>query len=123
MSYMTDKWNAGEVKTQDGACGWLMADGEFRPLMSDAMQELKDAGLVDQQTVTRTSVARDIHTTAFLKEYTIAQKNRSAEQIREERWEARAAMGAGVEMVNVITGERYTTQGLTSPYKEAIIYI
>ena len=123
MSYMTDKWNAGEVKTQDGACGWLMADGEFRPLMSDAMQELKDAGLVDQQTVTRTSVARDIHTTAFLKEYTIAQKNRSAEQIREERWEARAAMGAGVEMVNVITGERYTTQGLTSPNKEAIIYI
>lgn len=123
MSYMIDKWNAGEVKTQDGACGWLMADGEFRPLMSDAMQELKDAGLVDETTVTRTAVARDIHTTAFLKEYTIAQKNRSAEQIREERWEARAAMGPGVEMVNVVTGERYTTQGLTSPYKEVIIYI
>ena len=123
MSYMIDKWNAGEVKTQDGACGWLMADGEFRPLMSDAMQELKDAGLVDQTTVTRTAVARDIHTKKFLEEYTIAQKNRSAEQIREERWEARAAMGPGVEMVNVITGERYTTQGLTSPYKEVIIYI
>ena len=109
MSYMIDKWNAGEVKTQDGACGWLMADGEFRPLMSDAMQELKAAGLVDQTTVTRTAVAREIHTTAFLKEYTIAQKNRSAEQIREERWEARAAMGPGVEMVNIITGETYTT--------------
>ena len=109
MSYMIDKWNAGEVKTQDGACGWLMSDGEFRPLMSDAMAELKDAGLVDQQTVTRTAVARDKHTTAVLKEYTIAQKNRSAEQIREERFEARAAMGPGVEMVNVITGERYTT--------------
>ena len=123
MSYMIDKWNAGEVKTQDGACGWLMADGEFRPLMSDAMQELKDAGLVDETTVTRTAVARDIHTTAFLKEYTTAQKNRSAEQIREERWEARAAMGPGVDMVNVVTGERYTTQGLTSPTKEVIIYI
>ena len=128
MSYMTDKWEAGEVHIQDGACGWLMADGEFRPLMSDAMQELKDAGLVDQTTVTRTAVARDIHTTAFLKEYTIAQKNRSAEQIREERWEALAAMGPGVEMVNVVTGERYTTQrcviqGLTSPTKEVIIYI
>ena len=123
MSYMTDKWNAGEVKQQNGACGWLMADGEFRPLMADAMQELKDAGLVDQTTVTITAVARDVHNTAFLKEYTIAQKNRSAEQIREERWEARAAMGPGVEMVNVVTGERYTTQGLTSPYKEVIIYI
>ena len=123
MSYMIDKWNAGEVHIQDGACGWLMSDGEFRPLMSDAMQELKDAGLVDQQTVTRTAVARDIYTTAFLKEYTTAQKNRSAEQIREERFEALAAMGPGVEMVNVVTGERYTTQGLTSPRKEAIIYI
>ena len=109
MSYMIDKWNAGEVKTQDGACGWLMADGEFRPLMSDAMQELKDAGLVDTQTVTRTAVAREIHTKAFLEEYTIAQKNRTAEQIREERFEARAAMGPGVEMVNIFTGERYTT--------------
>ena len=109
MSYMTDKWEAGEVHIQDGACGWLMADGEFRPLMSDAMQELKDAGFVDETTVTRTSVAREIHTKKFLQEYTIAQKNRTAEQIREERFEARAAMGPGVEMVNIITGEKYTT--------------
>lgn len=109
MSYMIDKWNQGEVHIQDGACGWLFDSGEFRPLMSDAMQELKDAGLVDQQTVTRTAVARDIHTTAFLKEYTIAQKNRSAEQIREERFEARAAFGPGETVVNVITGEKYTT--------------
>ena len=109
MSYITDKWLAGEIHIQDGACGWLMADGEFRPLMSDAMQELKDAGLVDTQTVTRTAVARDRHTTAFLKEYTIAQLNRSAEQIREERFEARAAFGTGETVVNIITGEKYTT--------------
>ena len=109
MSYMIDKWNAGEVHVEDGACGWLFDSGEFRPLMADAMKELKDAGLVDETTVTRTAVARDIHTTAFLKEYRVAQLNRSAEQIREERWEARAAMGPGVEMVNVITGEKYTT--------------
>ena len=109
MSYITDKWLAGEVHIQDGACGWLMADGEFRPLMNDAMQELKDAGLVDTQTVTRTAVARDIHTTAFLKEYRTAQLNRSAEQIREERWEALAAYGPGETVVNIITGEQYTT--------------
>ena len=109
MSYITDKWLAGEVHIQDGACGWLMADGEFRPLMSDAMQELKDAGLVDTQTVTRTAVARDIHTTAFLKEYRTAQLNRSAEQIREERFEALAAYGPGETVVNIITGEKYTT--------------
>jgi len=109
MSYITDKWNAGEVHIQNGACGWLMDDGEFRPLMSDAMQELKDAGLVDTQTVTRTAVARDIHTTAFLKEYRTAQLNRSAEQIREERFEALAAYGPGETVVNIITGEQFTT--------------
>ena len=32
-----------------------------------------------------------------------------AEEIAEERFEARAAMGPGVEMVNIVTGERYTT--------------
>ena len=121
--YVVQKFEAGEVHFKDGAAGWLMEDGEFRPLMSDAMQELEDAGLVDQTTVTRTAVARDVHTTAFLKEYRTAQLNRSAEQIREERWEARAAMGPGVEMTNILTGETYTTQGLTSPNKEAIIYI
>ena len=109
MSYMIDKWNAGEVKTQDGACGWLMDDGEFRPLMSDAVKELKDAGCICATTVTRTAVARKLYTQRVLEEYTNAQKNRTAEQIREERWEARAAMGAGVDMVNIVTGERYTT--------------
>tara|TARA_X000001036_G_C20660574_1_gene798756 strand:+ start:37 stop:402 length:366 start_codon:yes stop_codon:yes gene_type:complete len=109
MSYMIDKWNAGEVHVEDGACGWLFDSGEFRPLMADAMQELKDAGLVDETTVTRTAVARDAHLKEFFAEYTIAQKNRTAEQIREQRMEARAAMGPGVDMINCITGERYTT--------------
>ena len=128
MSYMIDKWNAGEVHIQNGACGWLFDSGEFRPLMSDAMQELKDAGLVDETTVTRTAVAREIHTKAFLEEYKVAQLNRTAEQIAEERFEARAAMGPGVEMVNIITGERYTTQccitqGLTYVYVDCILLI
>ena len=109
MTYVLDKFEAGEVHIQNGACGWLMSDGEFRPLMSDAMQELKDAGLVDTQTVTRTAVAREAHTKAFLEEYRVAQLNRSAEQIREERFEALAAYGPGETVVNIITGERYTT--------------
>ena len=128
MSYMIDKWNAGEVHIQNGACGWLFDSGEFRPLMSDAMQELKDAGLVDETTVTRTAVAREIHTKAFLEEYKVAQLNRTAEEIAEERFEARAAMGPGVEMVNIVTGERYTTQccitkGLTAVAVDCILQI
>ena len=110
MSYMIDKWNAGEVHTKDGACGWYFeSTGEFRPLMSDAMEELQAAGLVDETTVAVTAEARDRHTQQFLAEYRAAMANRTAEQIAEERAEARAAMGPGVEMVNIVTGERYTT--------------
>ena len=109
MTYVLDKFEAGEVHIQNGACGWLMSDGEFRPLMSDAVAELKDAGLICATTVTRTAVARKLYTQKTLAEYTNAQKNRTAEQIQEERWEARAAFGAGETVVNIITGERYTT--------------
>jgi hypothetical protein len=109
MSYILDKFEAGEVHVQEGAVGWLMSDGEFRPLMSDAVAELKDAGKICATTVTRTAVARKLYTQKTLAEYTIAQKNRTAEQIAEERFEARAAMGPGVDMVNIFTGERYTT--------------
>ena len=109
MSYILDKFEAGEVHVQEGAVGWLMSDGEFRPLMSDAVAELKDAGLICATTVVRTEVARKLYTQKTLAEYTVAQKNRTAEQIQEERWEARAAFGPGETVVNVITGERYTT--------------
>ena len=109
MTYVLDKFEAGEVHTQEGAVGWLMSDGEFRPLMSDAVAELKDAGLICATTVTRTAVARKLYTQKTLAEYTVAQKNRTAEQIAEERFEARAAMGPGVKMVNIFTGEQYTT--------------
>ena len=52
---------------------------------------------------------RDIDTEAFLIEYRRAQANRTPEQIAEQQFEARAAFGPGEEIVNVVTGERYTT--------------
>ena len=106
---MIDKWNAGEVRFVDGAVGWIMQDGEFRPLMSDAVAELHDAGYISSITVEATRIARDKYTQRTLAEYAEAQRNRSAEEIAEQRMEARAAMGPGVEMVNIITGETYTT--------------
>ena len=109
MTYMLDKWNEGEVKFVDGAVGWRMSDGEFRPLMSDAVAELHDAGYISSITVEATAIARDRYTQRTLREYAEAQRNRTAEQIAEERAEARAAMGPGVDMVNMFTGERYTT--------------
>ena len=107
--YVVRKFEAGEVKFRDGAAGWLMEDGEFRPLMDDAMEELHSAGLVSADCVAITRDQRDEWTERSLAEYRVAQSQRSLEQIQEERFEARAAMGPGVEMVNIITGERFIT--------------
>ena len=109
MTYMLDKWNEGEVRFVDGAVGWIMSDGEFRPLMSDAVAELHDAGYISSITVEATAIARDRYTQRTLAEYAVAQQNRTPEQIAEQRAEARAAMGPGVDMVNIFTGEKYTT--------------
>jgi len=114
MSYIVEKFNSGEVKFVAGAAGWFFEEGfdgnpEFRPLMSDAMAELLEAGLVDQECVDATATARSAHCEWSIGIYRTAQKNRTQEQIAEERFEARAAMGAGVDMVNIFTGEQYTT--------------
>jgi maltooligosyltrehalose synthase len=107
--YVVQKFEAGEVHFKDGAAGWLMDDGEFRPLMDDAMEELHSAGLVSNDCVSITRDQRDEYVAKSMSEYRLAQAQRSQEQIDEERWEARAAMGPGVEMVNLVTGERFTT--------------
>ena len=109
MTYMIDRWNEGDVRFVDGAVGWIMSDGEFRPLMSDAVAELHDAGYISSITVEATPIARDRYVQRTLAEYAEAQQNRTPEQIAEQRAEARAAMGPGVEMVNIFTGEKYTT--------------
>ena len=108
-TYVVTKFKEGEVHFQNGAAGWLFDSGEFRPLMDDAMEQLLQAGLVDQECVEETARQRDVYTDKSIAEYIEAQRNRSAEQRAEERFEARAAHGPGVKMVNIITGERYTT--------------
>ena len=109
MTYMIDRWNEGDVRFVDGAVGWIMKDGEFRPLMSDAVAELHDAGYISSITVEATAIARDKYVQRTLAEYAVAQQNRTPEQRAEQRAEARAAMGPGVEMVNILTGEKYIT--------------
>jgi hypothetical protein len=44
-----------------------------------------------------------------IQQYIEAQANRTPEQIREARAAARAAHGPGVKLVNVVTGEEFTT--------------
>ena len=108
-TYVVNKFKEGEVHFQNGAAGWLFDNGEFRPLMDDAMEQLLEAGCVDQECVEETARQRDVYTEKSIAEYIEAQRNRTQEQREEERFEARAAMGEGVKMVNIITGETFTT--------------
>lgn len=112
MSYIIDKFNAGEVVIIDGVHGWYFEEGfhgvpEHRPLMADAMAELLDAGLCTESDVDATAAAREVSNKLAIAAYIKSQNNRTEEQIREERFEARAAFGPGEKIVNVFTGETF----------------
>ena len=114
MSYITEKFTAGEVVIKDFVCGWEFAEGftgeyEHRPVSADSMKELLEAGLVTELHVEKTDIARTANLKKNLSFYKKARANRTPDEIREERYEARAAMGPGVKMVNMFTGEKYTT--------------
>jgi hypothetical protein len=68
-----------------------------------------EAGLLIEADRERADIERARDTERHLAAYRKAQAERTPEQIAEQRMEARAAMGPGVAMVNIITGERYTT--------------
>lgn len=75
----------------------------------DMLTDFAEAGFIPFVTIGTSLEAREVDNKAFFAEYRKAQANRTEEQIAEQRFEARAAMGPGVEMVNIFTGERYTT--------------
>ena len=114
MTYIIEKFEAGEVVVKDFVCGWEFAEGfdgnyEHRPLMADAMKELLEAGLVTELHVEATAIARSINLQKNLGIYKQAQAERTPAQVAEERMEARAAMGPGVDMVNIVTGEKFVS--------------
>lgn len=104
MSYAVENFHNTVIR--DGAVRW---SSNGRCLPADCVRDLVDANLITVATAERTTDARERELAEFFQEYRQAQANRSQEQIREERAMARGAMGAGVRMVNVITGETYTT--------------
>ena len=87
-------------------CRWKSND---QVPFDDMLQSFVDAGLLAEIVMKDSGLQRRADNQKFFAEYRESQKNRSAEQLAEERFEARAAMGAGVEMVNVITGEKWTS--------------
>lgn len=69
----------------------------------DMLQEFFKAGLIDNQTVANSNEARAQDTSKFLAAYRANYRGPSDE----EKFEARAAFGAGATVVNVITGTSY----------------
>lgn len=104
-TYVVRKFKEGEVHTENGVVGWKFDNGEFRPLMFDAVEELVMAGLIDETTATKTKLAHKEYQEHFLNEYI----NNYEGPSDEERFEARAAFGPGEEIVNVITGHKWRT--------------
>ena len=104
MSYAVENFHNTFIK--DGAVRW---SSNGRCLPADCVCDLVAANLITEATAERTTDMREIELIEFFQEYRTAQANRTPEQIREERMMARGAMGAGVAMVDIITGEQYTT--------------
>ena len=90
----------------DGVVRWT-SNNRVPP--TEYVEAFLTAGLITTEVANASEDARNADLTAFLADYAQAQAERTPEQIAEERFEARAAIGEGVEMVNVFTGERYTT--------------
>lgn len=55
------------------------------------------------------AAAHGTHVDETIREYAAARARRTREQVEEELFEMRAAFGPGVEVVNVLTGERTRT--------------
>ena len=104
MSYAVENFH--NTHRKDGAVRWN-SNGQCLP--KDCVQDLLDANLISAATAERTNDMREIELIEFFQNYRQAQANRTAEQIQEERAMARGAMGSGVKMVNVITGETFYT--------------
>ena len=96
---LTGRTSESEAYTEDGGRVWRWTSND-RVCPLDACEEYGIPCDVVAQEATR-----DRELDAFLAEYRANYRGPSAEQ----RAEARAAHGEGVELVNVITGETWTT--------------
>ena len=76
-----------------------------RAAMPDMVRILLDRGQISQDMAANTLAAYDREISAFLAAYRAADRGQSAEV----RAGARAAHGPGVELVDVVTGRRWTT--------------
>ena len=100
MSFITNKYKAGDVHFQGLAVGWYFNEiNEFRPLMLDAVMELYTKGYIDEDIVYATAEARDKHTEEFFASY------EPAIPTAEDIYEMKAAFGDFDDVSDVFTGD------------------
>lgn len=90
----------------DGVVMWQSND---RVPFEDMLTDFAEAGFIGFIDVRRSLAYKDKQDAEAIAKYIEARKNRTPEQIEEERLEARAALGPGEQVVNVFTGETFYT--------------
>lgn len=89
--------------THEGPLGELRWNSNQTPVPMDIFRDADlEAPRAQEQAV-------KANTETALEEYREAQIRRTPEQLEEEAFERRAAFGPGVDVVNIITGERTRT--------------
>ena len=71
--------------------------------------ELAQYFLGDKIDIDKCDMVRDEQQDKAIFEYRVAMASRTPEEIAEQQAEARSAHGPGVELVNILTGEKYIT--------------
>lgn len=95
-----------DAYVKDGVVYWKSNN---RSPFEDMLTDFMEAGFITEENIKLTVAAKAEQDRKAIAEYIAAQSERSKEQIAEERAMARAAMGPGVDMVNIFTGEKYRT--------------
>ncbi len=94
--------HAQEIYVIDGIVRWKSSK---RVPFNDMLVKLHKNGNILKKEVTKSNLVREKEQSTFLAKYCKNYKGPS----QEERFEARAAFGSDVELVNVITGHKWST--------------
>lgn len=104
-----DLKNAKEMfpKAYVGTYGELRWKSNDRVPMADMLGFWVELGLITEDTMKLSTLAREEENKAFMQDYFIRQMQH--EPTAEERFEMQAAFGKDVEVVDVITDKKYRT--------------
>jgi hypothetical protein len=94
--------HAEQIYVINGVVRWKSSK---RVPFNDMLEQLYKNGKILKKEIAKSNLVREKEQSTFLESYCKNYKGPSDE----ERFEARAAFGSGVELVNVITGDKWTT--------------